>query len=135
MTKQILQPPGWRRPRGYANGVAASGRLVFVAGQVGWTPDGVFAGDLVAQVRQALENTLAVLAVAGAGPRHVVRMTWYITDKRGYLARTAQIGQVYRALMGDEYPAMAMVEVAALIEDRALVEIETTAVIPEGEPS
>ena len=136
MTKRILQPPGWPRPRGYANGIAASGRLVFVAGQVGWTPDGVFASDdLVEQVRQALDNTLAVLAVAGAGPRHVVRMTWYITDKRAYLARTAEIGRVWRALMGDEYPAMAMVEVAALIEDRALVEIETTAVIPEGEPA
>jgi len=134
VTKQVLQPPGWKRPRGYANGIAAQGRLVFVAGQVGWTPEGVFASDdLVEQVRQALENTLAVLAVAGAAPRHVVRMTWYITDKRAYLARTAEIGRVYRMLMGDEYPAVAMVEVAGLIEDRALVEIETTAVIPEGE--
>jgi enamine deaminase RidA (YjgF/YER057c/UK114 family) len=133
VTKQILQPPGWRRPRGYANGVAASGRLVFVAGQVGWV-DGSFASDdLVEQIRQALVNTLAVLAVAGAAPRHVARMTWYITDKRAYLASTAEIGRVWRALMGDEYPAMAMVEVTALIEDRALVEIETTAVIPEGE--
>jgi enamine deaminase RidA (YjgF/YER057c/UK114 family) len=135
VTKQILQPPGWPRPRGYANGVAASGRLVFVAGQVGWV-DGIFASDdLVEQIRQALANTLAVLAVAGAAPRHVVRMTWYITDKRAYLASTAAIGRVWRALMGDEYPAMAMVEVSALIEDRALVEIETTAVIPEGEPA
>jgi len=134
MAKQTLQPPGWPRPRGYANGVAAEGRLVFVAGQIGWTPDGVFASDdLVEQVRQALANTLAVLAEAGAGPRHVVRMTWYVTDKRAYLARTAEIGRVYRALMGDEYPAMAMVQVAALIEDRALVEIETTAVIPRGD--
>jgi len=134
MARQTLQPPGWPRPRGYANGVAAEGRLVFVAGQIGWTPDGVFASDdLVEQVRQALANTLAVLAEAGAGPRHVVRMTWYVTDKRAYLARTAEIGRVYRALMGDEYPAMAMVQVAALIEDRALVEIETTAVIPRGD--
>jgi enamine deaminase RidA (YjgF/YER057c/UK114 family) len=133
MTKQILQPPGWKRPRGYANGVAAKGRLVFVAGQVGWTAEGIFASDdLVEQVRQALANTLAVLAEAGAGPQHVVRMTWYITDKGDYLARATEIGRVYRALMGDEYPAMAMVEVAALIEDRAKVEIETTAVIPEG---
>jgi enamine deaminase RidA (YjgF/YER057c/UK114 family) len=133
VTKQILQPPGWPRPRGYSNGVAASGRLVFVAGQVGWV-DGFFASDdLVEQIRQALVNTLAVLAVAGAVPRHVVRMTWYITDKRAYLARSAEIGQVWRGLMGDEYPAMAMVEVSALIEDRALVEIETTAVIPERE--
>lgn len=136
MTKQILQPPGWKRPRGYANGVAAKGRLVFVAGQVGWTAEGIFASDdLVEQVRQALANTLAVLAEAGAGPQHAVRMTWYITDKGDYLARTAEIGRVYRALMGDEYPAMAMVEVAALIEDRAKVEIETTAVIPEGDLS
>ena len=135
MSKQILQPPGWPRPRGYSNGVAASGRLVFVAGQVGWV-GGVFASDdLVEQIRQALANTLAVLAVAGAAPRDVVRMTWYITDKRAYLASTAEIGGVWRALMGDEYPAMAMVEVSALIEDRALVEIETTAVIPEGEPA
>ena len=135
MTKQILQPPGWLRPRGYVNGVAASGRLVFIAGQVGWV-DGVFASDdLVEQTRQALVNTLAVLAVAGATPHHVVRMTWYITDKRAYLASTAAIGRMWRALMGDEYPAMAMVEVSALIEDRALVEIETTAVIPEGEPA
>ena len=131
---KVLQPPTWAAPRGYANGVAAEGRLVFVAGQIGWTPDGVFASDdLVEQVRQALANTLAVLAEAGAGPRHVVRMTWYVTDKRAYLARTAEIGRVYRALMGDEYPAMAMVQVAALIEDRALVEIETTAVIPRGD--
>ena len=136
MTKRILQPPGWKRPRGYANGVAAEGRLVFVAGQVGWTPDGLFASDdLVEQVRQALANTLAVLAEAGAGPRHVVRMTWYVTDKGDYLARATEIGRVYRALMGDEYPAMAMVEVAGLIEDRAKVEIETTAVIPQGELS
>jgi len=135
VTKQILQPPGWRRLRGYANGVASSGRLVFVAGQVGWV-DGVFASDdLVEQIRQTLVNTLAVLAVAGAAPRHVVRMTWYITDKGSYVARSAEIGRVWRALMGDEYPAMAMVEVSALIEDRALVEIETTAVIPEGEPA
>jgi enamine deaminase RidA (YjgF/YER057c/UK114 family) len=134
MARQTLQPPGWPRPRGYANGIATEGRLVFVAGQIGWTPDGVFASDdLVEQVRQALANTLAVLAEAGAGPRHVVRMTWYVTDKRAYLARTAEIGRVYRALMGDEYPAMAMVQVAALIEDRALVEIETTAVIPRGD--
>jgi enamine deaminase RidA (YjgF/YER057c/UK114 family) len=131
---RILQPPGWPRPKGYANGVAAEGRLVFVAGQIGWTPDGVFETDeLVGQVRQALRNTLAVLAEGGAGPQHVVRMTWYITDKRDYLARQAEIGQVYRALMGACFPAMAMVEVSALIEDRARVEIETTAVVPREE--
>jgi enamine deaminase RidA (YjgF/YER057c/UK114 family) len=133
---RVLQPAGWPRPMGYANGVAAEGRLVFVAGQIGWTPEGVFASDeLVGQVRQALRNTLAVLAEDGAGPEHVVRMTWYVTDKRAYLAQRAEIGQVYRALMGSCFPAMAMVEVSALIEDRALVEIETTAVVPrEGGP-
>ena len=134
--RRVLQPPGWPRPRGYANGIAAEGRLVFVAGQIGWTPDGVFeSDDLVGQVRQALLNTLAVLAEGGAGPEHVVRMTWYVIDKRAYLAHRAEIGQVYRALMGGSFPAMAMVEVSALIENRALVEIETTAVVPrEGGP-
>lgn len=130
MTKQILQPPGWRRPRGYANGVAASGRLVFVAGQVGWV-DGVFASDdLVEQIRQALRNTVAILGEAGAGPAHVARMTWYILVKREYLRRQGEIGAAYREIMGSHFPAMAMVQVAALIEDRALVEIETTAVVP-----
>ncbi|MFO1057369.1 MAG: RidA family protein [Dongiaceae bacterium] len=128
---RILQPPGWPRPKGYANGVAAEGRLVFVAGQIGWTPEGVFeSDDLVGQTRQALLNTLAVLAEGGAGPQHVVRMTWYVVDKRAYLAHQAAIGQVYRSLMGASFPAMAMVEVSALIENRALVEIETTAVVP-----
>jgi len=130
---RTLLPPGWPRPRGYANGVEAEGRLVFVAGQIGWTPEGKFEETTLAgQFRQTLDNTLAVLREANAGPEHIARMTWYITDKRAYRARTAEIGRVWRALMGDEYPAMAMVEVAALIEDRALVEIETTAVIPEG---
>ncbi|HEX5795059.1 MAG TPA: RidA family protein [Geminicoccaceae bacterium] len=128
---RILQPPGWPRPRGYANGVAAEGRLVFVAGQIGWDESGtVVADDLVRQVQQTLENTLAVLREAGAGPEHVVRMTWYITDKRDYLARAREIGEAYRALMGRHYPAMAVVEVKALIEDGAKVEIETTAVVP-----
>ena len=128
---RILQPPGWPRPRGYANGVAAEGRLVFVAGQIGWDESGtVVADDLVRQVQQTLENTLAVLREAGAGPEHVVRMTWYITDKRDYLARAREIGEASRALMGRHYPAMAVVEVKALIEDRARIEIETTAVVP-----
>jgi enamine deaminase RidA (YjgF/YER057c/UK114 family) len=129
---RILQPPGWPRPRGYANGVAAEGRLVFVAGQIGWDGNGrVVSDDLVAQVRQTLENTLAVLREGGAGPEHVTRMTWYVTDKREYLARTPELGEVYRALMGRHYPAMAVVEVKALIEDRAKIEIETTAVVPK----
>lgn len=128
---RTLLPPGWPRPRGYANGVETEGKLVFVAGQIGWTPDGVFADlTLAGQFRQTLANTLAVLAEAGAGPEHVARMTWYITDKRAYLAALAEIGEIWRALMGRNYPAMAVVEVKALIEDAALIEIETTAVIP-----
>ncbi|MCH6587950.1 MAG: RidA family protein [Proteobacteria bacterium] len=127
---RVLHPEGWPRPRGYSNGIAAEGRLVFVAGQIGWDESQVFrSDDLVEQVRQALKNTLAVLAEAGAGPEQVVRMTWYITDKRDYLDRSKEIGAVYRALMGRHYPAMAMVEVSALMEDRAKVEIETTAVL------
>ena len=127
---RVLHPEGWPRPRGYANGIAAEGRLVFVAGQIGWDESQIFrSDDLVEQVRQALKNTLAVLAEAGAGPEQVVRMTWYITDKRDYLDRSKEIGAVYRALMGRHYPAMAMVEVSALMEDRAKVEIETTAVL------
>jgi enamine deaminase RidA (YjgF/YER057c/UK114 family) len=129
---QILQPPGWARPRGYANGIAAEGRLVFVAGQIGWdASQRIISDDLVEQLRQTLENTLAVLREAGAGPEHVVRMTWYLTDRRAYLARAHEIGDVYRALMGRHYPAMAVVEVTALIEDRAKIEIETTAVVPQ----
>jgi enamine deaminase RidA (YjgF/YER057c/UK114 family) len=129
---QILQPPGWPRPRGYANGVATEGRLVFVAGQIGWDATGrVVSDDLVEQLRQTLENTLAVLREGGAGPQHVARMTWYVIDKREYLARAPELGEVYRALMGRHYPAMAVVEVKGLIEDRAKVEIETTAVVPK----
>jgi len=128
---KTLLPPGWPRPHGYSNGVEAGGRLVFVAGQIGWTPEGVFVETTLAgQFRQTLANTLAVLAEAGAGPEHIARMTWYITDKRAYLAARAEIGAVWRALMGKNYPAMAVVEVKALIEDAALIEIETTAVIP-----
>lgn len=130
---QILQPPGWPRPSGFSNGIAAEGRLVFVAGQVGWNETGAFlSDDFVAQTRQTLANTVAVLAEAGARPEHVVRMTWYITDKAEYLARADEVGAVYREVMGRHYPAMAMVEVTALIEDRAKVEIETTAVVPDG---
>ncbi len=127
---RVLHPEGWPRPSGFANGIVAEGRMVFVAGQVGWDETGAFASDdLVDQVRQALANTCAVLAAAGAGPEHVVRMTWYITDKRDYLARSKEIGAVYRALMGKHFPAMAMIEVSALMEDRAKVEIETTAIV------
>jgi enamine deaminase RidA (YjgF/YER057c/UK114 family) len=128
---QVLHPPGWPRPRGYAHGIAASGRMVFVAGQIGWDErETIVADDLVLQVAQALDNTLAVLREAGAGPEHVVRMTWYLTDKHEYLARARELGGVYRARMGRHYPAMSVVEVKALVEDRAKVEIETTAVVP-----
>jgi enamine deaminase RidA (YjgF/YER057c/UK114 family) len=129
---QKLQPPGWSRPKGYANGVAAEGRLVFVAGQVGWEEDEIFrTRDFTGQVRQCLSNTLAVLAEAGAGPEHVVRMTWYITDRREYQANLEGMGRAYREMMGNHFPAMAMVQVAALIEDDAKVEVETTAVVPK----
>jgi len=128
---RTLLPPGWPRPRGYANGVEVEGRLVFVAGQIGWTPDGKFeAATLPAQVAQTLDNTLAVLRCAGAGPEHIARMTWYITDKSAYLASLAEIGGIWREKMGKNFPAMAVVEVKALIEDAALIEIETTAVVP-----
>ena len=130
---RILQPPGWPRPRGYANGVAAEGRLVVVAGQIGWDETGtIVSDDLVDQLRQTLENTLAVLREDGAGPEHVARMTWYVTDRREYLARARELGEAYRGLMGRHYPTMAVVEVKALLEDRAKIEIETTAVVPSG---
>lgn len=132
VTKQVLQPAHWARPKGYANGVAARGRQVFVAGMIGWDAQGHFhSDDLVAQVRQALQNVLEVLAEAGASPAHITRMTWYLTDKREYLARGREIGAVFRALIGDFGIAMTAVQVLALIEDRAQVEIEVTAVIPE----
>lgn len=128
---RTLLPEGWPRPKGYANGIEADGRIVFVAGQIGWTPEGKFdATTLPAQFAQTLDNTLAVLREANAGPEHIARMTWYITDKRAYLASLAEIGAIWREKMGKNYPAMAVVEVTALIEDAALVEIETTAVVP-----
>jgi enamine deaminase RidA (YjgF/YER057c/UK114 family) len=125
-----LQPDGWPRPRGYANGVAASGELVFVAGMIGWDETGAFADGLAAQVRQALRNVVAVLAEAGAEPSHVARLTWYVTSRAEYLAAQAEIGAAYREVMGRHFPAMAVVEVSALVEQRALVEIEATAVVP-----
>jgi len=125
MTKQILQPAGWAAPRGYANGVAASGRQVFVAGQIGWNERCEFdSDDFIAQVRQALLNVRAVLAEAGAAPDHIVRMTWYLVDKREYLARGREVGQAYREVLGRDYGiAMSAVQVSALMEDRAKVEI------------
>lgn len=128
----LLQPPGWTRPRGYSNGIAASGRQVFVSGMIGWDGQCQFhSDDFAAQTRQALQNVVAVLAEAGALPEHIVRMTWYVTDKREYLAAAKEIGAAYREIIGRHYPAMTAVQVAALIEDRARVEIEVTAVIPQ----
>ncbi len=130
---RTLLPPDWPRPRGYANGIAVdAGRLVFVAGQVGWDKDGVFASDdLVDQFRQTLENTLAIMAEAGAAAEHIVRMTWYITDRDEYLARLKEFGEVYRSVIGKHYPAMACVEVSGLMEARAKIEIETTCVVAD----
>jgi len=128
---RIVQPEGWPRPRGYANGIVAEGRFLFISGQVAWDEKEQFhSDDLVEQVRQALKNTLTMLKAGGAKPEHVVRMTWYITDKREYLKRGKDIGAVYRECMGTHYPSMSMVQVSALMEDRAKVEIESTAVIP-----
>ncbi|TNE61428.1 MAG: RidA family protein [Alphaproteobacteria bacterium] len=128
---KTLLPEGWPRPSGYSNGILAEGRMVFVAGQIGWTPEGVFeADDFLGQLRQTLVNTLAVLQAAGAGPEHIVRMTWYVTDRDMYLANLKGMGAVWRELMGKNYPAMACVAVSALMEAKALVEIETTAVLP-----
>ena len=127
----ILQPAGWAQPKGYANGVAAEGRLVFVGGQIGWDAQSRFeTDDLVGQVRQTLRNVVDVLAEAGATPEHVVSMTWYLTDKKDYLANLKGIGKAYREVMGRHFPAMAVVQVAALVEDRAKVEIQAMAVIP-----
>ena len=129
---QTLLPPGWPRPRGYANGLSTRGRMVFVAGTVGWDAQEHFpADDLPGQVRQALTNILAVLAEGSAGPEHIVRMTWYLTDRHEYLAALPEIGRVYRELIGAHYPVMTAVEVSGLIEARAKVEIEVTAVVPD----
>ena len=127
----ILNPAGWKRPKGYSNAVAASGRHICVAGQIGWNAQEEFeTDDLAGQVRQALRNIVAVLAEGGAGPEHVARMTWYVRDKREYLAAERDIGRAYREVMGRNYPAMTLVQVADLLEDRARVEIEVTAIVP-----
>ena len=128
---EILLPEGWARPKGYSNGIAAEGRMVFVAGQIGWNAREEFESlDFVQQLDQALLNTLAVLAEAGAGAEHIVRMTWYITSKAEYLDEIKAAGAVYRARMGKHYPAMSVVEVTALMEDEAKIEVESTAVVP-----
>ena len=130
---QILLPNGWPRPKRYSNGVAATGRQVFIAGMIGWDAQGVFhSDDFAAQARQALQNIIDVLREAGGRPEHIVRMTWYVTDKREYLAAGRDVGQAFRELIGSYNAAMTAVEVTALMEDRAKVEIEATAVIPAG---
>ncbi len=127
--RRILQPAGWPRPRGYSHGIEARGRLVFVAGQIGWDAEGRFAGpDLVSQTRQALANVLAVLREAAMGPEHLVRLTWYVVDMDEYRASLPELGRVYRAVMGRHFPPMAVVEVTRLVEPDARVEIEATAV-------
>ena len=129
---QFLQPPGWATPKGYANGVAARGTLVFVGGQIGWNGDQQFeSDDFIAQTKQALQNVHAVLACAGAGPEHMVRMTWYITDRDEYNTRLRELGSAYREVMGKHFPAMTCVEVSRLVEARAKVEIEVTAALPD----
>ena len=129
---QVLLPPGWPRPKGYANGVAVSGRQIYVAGMIGWDAHGQFhTDDLAGQARQAMQNIVEVLAAGGAKPEHIVRMTWYITDKKDYLAQQVEIGKAYSELIGSFSVAMTAVQVAALIEDRAKVEIEVTAVLPD----
>lgn len=130
---QILNPAEWAKPKGYANGIAVEGRQVFIAGQIGWNAEATFdSDDLVDQTRQALRNIVRVLAEAGARPEHIVRLTWYVVDKRDYMARNADLGKVYREILGRHYPAMTLVQVASLLEDRAKVEIEATAVIPSA---
>lgn len=128
---QVLQPAGWPRPRGYANGIAATGRMVFTGGVVGWDAAERFPDGLAAQFEQLLGNTVAILAEGGAGPEHIVRMTWYVTSRDAYVAALPEIGAAYRRLIGRNFPAMAVVQVAALVEPAALIEIETTAVVPD----
>ncbi len=128
--KRVLQPAGWKVPSGYANGVVASGPMVFVGGQIGWNADQAFeSDDFVDQVRQALKNVLAVLAEAGAGPQHIVRLTWFVIDKREYVSRLKEVGEAYRSVIGRNFPPMTLVEVKGLVEDRAKVEIEATAML------
>ena len=128
---EVLLPEGWPRPSGYSNGIAAEGRMIFVSGQIGWNERGEFDPNFAGQVRQTLLNTLAVLQVGGAAPEHVVRMTWFVTDRRAYLESARELGATWRELFGRHYPAMAVVVVTALIERPARVEIETTAVVPQ----
>ena len=132
MMHKIIQPEGWDKPKGYANGIEARGRQIFVGGQIGWNAQCKFEStDLVRQIRQALQNCVEVVRAAGGGPEHIVRMTWYLEDKKEYVARLKEIGEVYREVVGRNYPAMSAIQIADLVEDEAKVEIEVTAVIPE----
>jgi len=129
---QNLQPPGWKKPKGYANGIVARGRMVFVAGQVGWNAEEKFeSSDFAAQARQALKNIVAVLAEAGAGPEHICRMTWYLGDRQEYNASLTELGAAYREIIGRNFPVMTAVQVAGFVEEGAKLEIEVTAVLPD----
>jgi enamine deaminase RidA (YjgF/YER057c/UK114 family) len=129
---KVLQPAGWKQPKGYANGILAQGRMVFTGGMIGWNANEEFESDSFAdQAEQTLKNIVAVLAEAGGKPEHIVRLTWYVTDKREYLNEQKQLGAAYRRVIGNHFPAMALVQVAALVEDRAKLEIEATAVLPD----
>ncbi|WP_245803074.1 RidA family protein [Acuticoccus yangtzensis] len=130
-TLTVLQPPGWKKPKGYSNGMAGRGTLVFTGGLIGWDADETFADGFVPQVRQALQNVLAVLAEAGGEAQHIARLTWYVRSVDGYRASLADLGAVYREVIGRHYPAMALVEVSNLVEPQALVEIEATAIVPD----
>ena len=130
-TFEFLHPQNWKKPKGFANGIVAEGRLVFIAGQVGWNAEQKFdSTDFVAQVRQALENIVALIGEAGGRPEHITRLTWYVTDKKDYVSRLPEIGAAYRSVMGKHYPTMTLVQVVALVEDLAKIEIEATAVLP-----
>ncbi|MGB2592153.1 MAG: RidA family protein [Candidatus Acidiferrum sp.] len=132
MTLKVLQPAGWKRPKGYANGISAKGRMVFVSGAIGWDGQGkLVAADFAGQVRQALENVVTILAEGGAKPEHLVRMNWFVRDKKEYVSSFKEVGTIYREIIGPHYPAMTAVEVSGLIEEGARVEIEATAVVPE----
>jgi enamine deaminase RidA (YjgF/YER057c/UK114 family) len=132
MTQHVLQPKTWKAPKGFVNGIAAEGRLVFLAGQVGWNAEQIFESeDFVAQTRQALANIVALVAEAGGKPEHIVRLTWFVLDKQEYLSRLRDLGAAYRTVMGRHFPAMTLVQVGGLVEDKARVEIEATAVVPK----
>jgi enamine deaminase RidA (YjgF/YER057c/UK114 family) len=131
LAHEFLHPQHWKKPKGFANGIVAEGRLVFLAGQIGWNAEQRFdSTDFVAQVRQALANIVALVAEAGGKPEHIVRLTWFVLDKKDYLSRLGELGAAYRSVMGKHFPTMTLVQVVALVEDQARVEIEATAVVP-----